>query len=73
MALISGSGDAATVTFNEAVTPHTVQFGLKTMNLNSAAALGGTLGSTVSSIASAIVIYAGIDGVDTMEVCKRNT
>ena len=35
-------------------------------------ALGGTLGRTMSPIAGATIICAGIAGVDPMEVCKRN-
>ena len=72
LALISGSGDAATVAFNEAVTPHAAEFGISTMNMGSSAALGGTLGRTISPIAGATIICAGIAGVDPMEVCKRN-
>ena len=72
LALISGSGDAATVAFNEAVTPHAAEFGISTMNMGSIAALGGTLGRTISPIAGATIICAGIAGVDLMEVCKRN-
>ena len=72
LALISGSGDAATVAFKEAVTPHAVEFGISTMNMGSIAALGGTLGRTISPIAGATIICAGIAGVDPMEVCKRN-
>ena len=72
LALISGSGDAATVAFNEAVTPHAAEFGISTMNMGSIAAVGGTLGRTISPIAGATIICAGIAGVDPMEVCKRN-
>ena len=72
LALISGSGDAATVAFNEAVTPHAAEFGISTMNMGSIAALGGTLGRTISPIAGATIICAGIAGVYPMEVCKRN-
>ena len=72
LALISGSGDAATVAFNEALTPHAAEFGISTMNMGSIAALGGTLGRTISPIAGATIICAGIAGVDPMEVCKRN-
>ena len=50
LALISGSGDAATVAFNEAVTPHAAEFGISTMNMGSIAALGGTLGRTISRL-----------------------
>ena len=72
LALISGSGDAATVAFNEAVSPHAAEFGISTMNMGSIAALGGTLGRTISPIAGATSMCAGIAGVDPMEVCKRN-
>ena len=72
LAMISGSGDAATVAFNEAVTPHAAQFGLQAIDMGSMAALGGTLGRTMSPIAGATIICAGIAGVDPMEVCKRN-
>ena len=72
LAIISGSGDAATVAFNEAVTPHAAQFGLQAIDMGSMAALGGTLGRTMSPIAGATIICAGIAGVDPMEVCKRN-
>ena len=72
LAMISGSGDAATVAFNEAVTPHATQFGLQAIDMGSMAALGGTLGRTMSPIAGATIICAGIAGVDPMEFCKRN-
>ncbi|MEG1412267.1 MAG: C4-dicarboxylate transporter DcuC [Acidaminococcaceae bacterium] len=73
LAMISGSGDAATVAFNEAVTPHAAQFGLQAIDMGSMAALAGTLGRTMSPIAGATIIAAGIAGVDPMEVCKRNS
>jgi C4-dicarboxylate transporter, DcuC family len=72
LALISGSGDAATVAFNEAVTPHAAEFGLSAIDMGSMASLAGTLGRTISPIAGATIIAAGIAGVDPMEVCKRN-
>ena len=71
LALISGSGDA-TVAFNEAVTPHAAEFGLRAIDMGSMASLAGTLGRTISPIAGATIIAAGIAGVDPMEVCKRN-
>lgn len=71
LAMISGSGDAATVAFNEAVTPHAAQFGLQAIDMGSMAALV-ELRRTMSPIAGATIICAGIAGVDPMEVCKRN-
>ena len=40
--------------------------------MGSMASLAGTLGRTISPIAGATIIAAGIAGVDPMEVCKRN-
>ena len=37
LAVITGSGDAATFAFNEAVTPHAVDFGMQVPNLGSLA------------------------------------
>ena len=68
-----GSGDAATFAFNEAVTPHAANFGMTIVQMGSMATLGGTLGRTISPIAGATIIAAGIAGVNPMEVAKRNS
>ena len=70
--MISGSGDAATVAFNESITPHAAQFGISIIDMGSIAALGGTLGRTMSPIAGATIICAGIAGCNPIEVAKRN-
>ena len=70
-AVISGSGDAATFAFNEAVTPHAAEFGLKAANMGSMALLGGSLGRTMSPIAGAVIICAAIANVSPFEVAKR--
>src|SRR5690606_2445468 len=51
LGVVSGSGDAAAIAFNEAVTPQAVQFGLEIVNMGSVAALGGALGRTMSPLA----------------------
>ena len=43
LGLITGSGDAATFAFNEAVTPHAADFGMSIVQMGSMATLGGTL------------------------------
>ena len=68
LGLITGSGDAATFAFNEAVTPHAADFGMSIVQMGSMATLGGTLGRTMSPIA----IVAGIAGISPMEVTRRN-
>ena len=72
LGLITGSGDAATFAFNEAVTPHAADFGMSIVQMGSMATLGGTLGRTMSPIAGATIIVAGIAGISPMEVTRRN-
>ncbi|MCQ2359569.1 MAG: C4-dicarboxylate transporter DcuC [Phascolarctobacterium sp.] len=72
LAVITGSGDAATFAFNEAITPAAAQFGMTPVQLGSVATLAGTLGRTMSPLAGATMIVAGIAGVNPMEVAKRN-
>ena len=63
MGTITGSGDAATMAFNEAVMPHAPEFGM--------AFLTGALGRTMRPIASAMVVVAGIAMANPMDVVKR--
>lgn len=72
LAIIAGSGDAAAFAFNEAVTPHAAQFGMEPVRMGSIATLAGALGRTMSPIAGACIICAGIAGVSPMELAKRN-
>lgn len=72
LAVVTGSGDAATFAFNEAITPAAAQFGMTPIQLGSVATLAGTLGRTMSPLAGATMIVAGIAGVNPMEVAKRN-
>lgn len=72
LGFITGSGDAATIAFNEAITPHALDFGISPLQMGSIATLGGTLGRTISPIAGATIIVAGIAGCDPFEVTKRN-
>ncbi|WP_432748990.1 C4-dicarboxylate transporter DcuC [Pectinatus haikarae] len=72
LAILVGSGDAATFAFNEAITPHAADFGMTPVQMGSAATLAGTLGRTMSPIAGATIIVAGIAGVNPIEIAKRN-
>ncbi|MDR3590999.1 MAG: C4-dicarboxylate transporter DcuC [Negativicutes bacterium] len=72
LGLVVGSGDAATFAFNQAITPHAADFGMSVVQMGSMATLGGTLGRTMSPIAGATIIVAGIAGVNPMEIAKRN-
>ena len=68
---ITGSGDAATFAFNEAVTPHAASFGMDIPHLGALAFLSGALGRTSSPIAGAMMVVAGIAMANPVEVAKR--
>ena len=71
LGIITGSGDASTFAFNEAVTPHTQHFGMEVPNLGALAFLAGVLGRTASPISGAMVVVSGIAMVNPLEVSKR--
>ncbi len=71
MGTITGSGDAATMAFNEAVTPYAKDFGMETHALGGLAFLTGALGRTMSPIAGAMVVVSGIAMANPIEVAKR--
>ncbi len=73
LAVIVGSGDAATLAFNQAVTPFAEHLGMTIPNMASLATLTGALGRTMSPLASAAIICAGIAKVSPMELSRRNT
>ena len=71
MGLITGSGDAAAIAFNTAVTPHAVELGYTHVNLGMAAAIAGALGRTASPIAGVTIVCAGLAMVSPVEMVKR--
>lgn len=72
LAVLGGSGDAAAIAFNTAVTPHAAQFGITSINLGNLAWVGGSLGRSMSPVAAACIIGAGFAGVSPFELAKRN-
>ncbi len=72
IAIVSGSGDAATLAFNNAVTPQAAQFGIAPVNLGNLANIGGALGRSMSPVAAGCIIAAGFAGVNPFEIAKRN-
>lgn len=72
LAALVGSGDAVTLAFNNAVTPQAAQFGMLPVNLGNLALLGGALGRSMSPVAAAAIIAAGLAGVNPIELSKRN-
>lgn len=71
MAVMTGSGEAATVAFNQAITINATQFGLDPMNMGSVAALAGSLGRAVSPLSGGVIILAGFAKVSTFDIVKR--
>lgn len=72
MAVVTGSGEAATMAFNSTVTPLAEQMGMTIQAMGTMAPLGGTLGRAMSPIAGACIICAGYAGVNPFEIAKRN-
>ena len=71
MGVITGSGDAATLAFNETVTPHAEDFGMSIQGLGGLAFLAGAAGRTASPLAGACILVSGIAMVSPIEVIKR--
>jgi len=71
IAVLGGSGDAATLAFNAAITPRAAEFGLSIPTLGSIANLAGALGRTMSPVAGAAIVCAGIAKVNPIELSKR--
>ncbi|SUT88162.1 anaerobic c4-dicarboxylate antiporter [[Actinobacillus] rossii] len=71
MGLVTGSGDAAAIAFNTAVTPHAAELGYTHLNLGMAAAIAGAIGRTASPIAGVTIVCAGLALVSPVEMVKR--
>ncbi len=71
MGIVTGSGDAAAIAFNTAVTPHAVELGYTHVNLGMAAAIAGAIGRTMSPIAGVTIVCAGLAMVSPVEMVKR--
>jgi DcuC family C4-dicarboxylate transporter len=67
-----GSGDAASVAFNKAVTIHAEQFGMLPTDMGSLAVIAGALGRSMSPIAGGAIICSAFAGINPMELAKRN-
>lgn len=72
IAVLSGSGDAATLAFNGAITPHAKQFGFTITQMGSQAFITGALGRSMSPVAGAAIVCATLAGVNPIEITKRN-
>lgn len=73
MAVLSGSGEAASIAFNTAVSAHAEQFGMDVMHMGAMTVLSGGIGRSMSPVAGAMIICAGIAKVTPFDVVKYNT
>lgn len=71
MAVVTGSGDAATMAFNGAITVQAPALGFEQTKLGMAAAIAGALGRSSSPIAGAAIVCAGLAMVSPVEIAKR--
>ncbi|QBH96176.1 C4-dicarboxylate ABC transporter [Limnobaculum zhutongyuii] len=71
MGIITGSGDAAALAFNETVTRHAADLGYTIPDLGMAAAIAGALGRTMSPIAGVTIVCAGLAAANPVELIKR--
>lgn len=67
LAVLSGSGDAASLAFNGAVTPHAPLFGMEIVDLGSLATLSSVIGRTMSPVAGGTIICATLAGVNPID------
>ena len=67
MAILVGSGDAATMAFNEAVTT----FGMSVIELGNLAYVSGALGRTMSPIAGVVIVIAGLCRTNPLSLVQR--
>lgn len=71
MAVLMGSGDAATFAFNEAVTPHAAEFGMTISELGNTVMCAAQLGRTMSPIAGVVILLSGMSQVSPIDLVKR--
>ncbi len=71
MAVVCGSGNAATIAFNEAVTISAPAFGVDVIDMGALATLAGCIGRCMSPIAGVTFVCAGLCGANPMELVKR--
>lgn len=72
LGILTGSGNAAAFAFNEAVTPHAVEFGMEVHELGFLACVTATLGRVSSPLAAGVILISGIAGCSPFDVIKRS-
>ena len=70
--VLAGSGDAVSMAFNNAITPHAAQFGFDTITLGNIVNLAGGIGRSMSPVGGVGIICAALAKVNPIELTKRN-
>ena len=70
--VLAGSGDAVSMAFNNAITPHAASFGLDTITLGNIVNLAGGLGRSASPVGGVGIICAALARINPIELTKRN-
>jgi DcuC family C4-dicarboxylate transporter len=71
ISVLGGSGDAATLAFNQSVTPHAEAFHMTIARLGSVAQIAGVVGRTMSPVSGACFAAALIAKANPFDVAKR--
>ncbi|CAK7020870.1 MAG: Putative cryptic C4-dicarboxylate transporter DcuD [Desulfovibrio sp.] len=69
--ILSGSGEAITIAFNNAVSVHANQFGMEVMNMGAMTVLSGGIGRSTSILSACTIVCAGIARVTPLDIVKR--
>ena len=69
--ILSGSGEAVTIAFNNAVSVHANQFGMEVMNMGAMTVLSGGIGRSTSILSACTIVCAGIAKVSPLDIIKR--
>lgn len=72
MTLICGSGESASIAFNEAVSVHADKFGMSILNMGSMVVLSGGIGRSMAVFSAAMILCAGIAKLQPLDIIKYN-
>lgn len=72
LAVLCGSGEAASTAFNTAITIHAADFGLNPLNMGAMASISGAFGRAMSPVAGGVIICATYAKISPFEVVKRS-
>lgn len=72
MTLISGSGESASIAFNEAVSVHADKFGMSVLNMGAMVVLSGGIGRSMAVFSAAMILCAGIAKLQPLDIIKYN-